>query len=346
MTDIATHIRIFDAQPTDDLVEKRISTIDDLSERFAKRKTFATILQLASDLSAAVSRKGVMSTELINEVEIAIKEYSPSFVQTGNELQMLVCALLATLKYLETATPSKRRMNPADILAAGLWSALSFQPCRTEAKLEALRKELLSRSQLMITTTSFSARHRSEVPDFTFNVPEEVDWQTYANAQTKGYSKTIKALRENSALDREELDLLWWVLSDWSSILNETLSVSPVEVAAIVRGIEVACMLRRLPGDAHKHLVLKGIVEGDSLTLKNLVKTLADTRMKLVSSFQDNPLVEACPAVFPLLSVLVSGKTTGVPSANAARTLHEWAARALLERSILHVASLPNPAVI
>ena len=341
MTDIAIHIRIFDAEPTDDLVEKRTNAIHDLSKAFANRKTVPDILQLANDLSTAIGSKVGVPTALANEVEAAIREYSTAFVQVGHELEILVCAMLATLEYLEMATPSKGPLLKTDVLAAGLWSALSFQPTRTEAKLEALRAELLTHSQNMIITTSSSARYRSEIPNFTIKLPETVDWNTYSEAQIKGASKTIKALRNNSALDREELNLLWWVLNDWSSLLNDKLSASPAEAAAIGRGIEVAYLLRRLPGDAHKHLVLKDIVIGDSHTLSELIKTLADNRAKLASAFQGDTTVETCPAVFPLLSALSTGKASGA-GIKITRSLHEWAARALLESSILHVASLPN----
>ena len=342
MVDIAIHIRILNAEPSDDFVEKRTNAIQDLSKAFAKRRTVPDILQLANDLSAAVATKGILPTALASEVEVAIKEYSPAFVQTGHELETIVCALLAALQYLESARPSKGPLLKPDILAAGLWSALSFQPTRTEAKLEALRAEILARSQSMIITTSSSARNRSEVPNFSYEVPETPDWVSYSESLIKGASKTIKALRDNSALDREELDLLWWVLSDWSSLLNETLSASPPEAAAIGRGIEVARLLRRLPGDAHKHLVLKGIVNGESLALSNLIKTLGDNRTKLASAFQGDTTVEACPAVFPLLLALLTGRASG-SGVKVTRSLHEWAARALLESVILHVTSIPNP---
>ena len=271
MTALAIHIRIFDAEPTDDLVEKRTNAINDLSDSFFKRKSSHEILQLANDLSGAVATNGSVSNSLASEIETAIKSYSPAFVHAGNELQTLVCALLAILQYLESASPSKGHLLKADVFAAGIWSALSFQPVRAETKLEALRSEILKRSQVMIMETSYSSRKRAEVPDISIKVPEAPDWETYSSAQTKGALKTIKSLRDNATLDREELDLLWWILSDWSLLLNETFSSSPNEAAAIARGIEAAHLLRRLPGDAHKHLDLKGTKKDETKNLIGLV---------------------------------------------------------------------------
>jgi hypothetical protein len=34
------------------------------------------------------------------------------------------------------------------------------------------------------------------------------------------FKDAIADLRSNAAVDREEIDLLWWVLSDWSSLLG------------------------------------------------------------------------------------------------------------------------------
>jgi len=343
MTDIAIYIRIFDLEPTDELVQKRTSAIKDLCASYAKRKTVADILELANDLAVAVTAKASIPTALAREVEVAIKPLSPAFVQEGQELQMLVCALLAALQYLEGAISSQGPKT--DMLAAGLWSALSNQSPRTEPKLEALRNKLLELSQRIVIATSSRRRNRTEVPDFYAKLPEPLDLSTFADAITKGSIKTIKSLRDNAALDREELDLLWWVLSDWSELLNDTLSSSPDVAAAIARGVEAACLLRRLPGDAHKHLVLKGIEKGDPLSLDNIIQTLGDNRTKLISTFQENATLVACPAVFPLLSALSAGQVSGHTS-QIKRSLQDWAGRALLERSILHVMCLPTSPVL
>jgi len=344
MTNIAIHIRIFEAEPADDFVDKRTSAIKDLSAGFAKRKSSLEILQLANDLAEAVSEKGNMPTALAGEIEGAIRPHSTAFVQEGQELQMLVCALLAALQYLETAVPSQGPKT--DILAAGLWSALSHQPPRTEApKLEALRIELLELSQSLVIATSSRSRNRTEVPDIYAKLPEPLELSTFADALTKGSVKTIKSLRDNAALDREELDLLWWVLSDWSTLLNDTLSSSQDAAVAIARGLEAARLLRRLPGDAHKHLVLKGIVKGDPLSMDNLIKKLGDNRAKLAAAYLGNATLAACPAVFPLLVALSEAHSTENESKEK-RSLHDWAGRALLESAILHVTSLPISPVL
>src|SRR5208282_3106954 len=141
MVDIATHVRIFEMAPTDDLVEKRTAAVKELAIRFSQRETVPKILQLANDLSVGIARKGKIPDALAAEIGAAIKEQSVAFVLSGQEIQVLACALMGALQVLEAAKPSSGSWSKHDVLAAGLWSALSFQPALSEPKLEALRTE-------------------------------------------------------------------------------------------------------------------------------------------------------------------------------------------------------------
>jgi hypothetical protein len=105
MTDIASHIRIFEASPTDDFVEKRQAAIGAVAEQFKNRTTFVDILGLAEDLAAAAAPEGKLPDGLASEVEAALKGASLSFVLEGHELEARVCALLGAVSYLASVKP-------------------------------------------------------------------------------------------------------------------------------------------------------------------------------------------------------------------------------------------------
>jgi GTPase-associated system helical domain len=344
MTDIAQHVRIFEKDPSDDFVEKRKTVIDELGQSFGKLATVADILLLANDLVASVGAKGALPEARVAEVESLIKNQSGAFVREGQELQILTCALVAALQSLEKATPSTGQWSRFDVLAAGLWSGLSFQTPRTEPRLEQLRVELIERARGLVLGSPSTARNRAPVPNVPVIVAEPEGWVKFAEQSQAVTTRTIESLRTNSALDREELDLLWWVLSDWSTLLGQRLSTALPVLSAIFAAVEVAQLMRRLPGEAHKHLVLRHFASQENLSLTELLGELGEHKRTLATHFHGNQILPACPRVFPLLSA-ISGHSGSGPAAKVARSLDEWGERALLETAILHIATLPGALV-
>lgn len=345
MTDYAVHIRIFDPEPTDDLVNKRATAIKEVAGRLTKGLPVIETFRTANDLATALADKGKLSTDLADVIEGAIKKQSTAFVRAGQEIQMQVCAALSAIAALEKSNPSAGDLLTADVLASALWSAISFQPPRKEPKVEALRSELLAIAHGFVMKTGASARHRKPIPEFKVELKEGLDSTAVAAAIKAGAAATISALRHNSAVDREELDLLWWVQADWSDLLQRRYTGAPPLAAAVSAGLEAGRLLRRMPSDAHLRLVLRHVVDGEPLSLPDLLAQLGDDRDKLAAAFAGSDAMKACPAVFPLLSALAGAAPLGSGS-KIARSPRDWAARALLESAILEVtAHLPSVGV-
>lgn len=339
--DLARYLRIFESSPTDDFVEKRQVAVNELAGLYQKKSNIVDILALANELAFSVTSKGQLSAILIPQAEAVIKKQSPSFVQDDHVLQIKVCALAAALKVLEDASPGGAVLLRSDFLAAGLWSALSFQKPLGQPKLEQLRQDILKRAAELTLATAESSRERLSVPDAVFGVTEAEAWAGLEKKWKAGPLKAIDALRFNAALDREEIDFLWWALSDWSDTFEKRLSALPVELRAVTAGVELSMLLKRLPAEAHKHLVLRTAGAGKAQNLKDLVKELGDKSSKFAEIYAENDALKRCPVVFPLLTMVVNGQEVG-SGHKETRDISEWGARALLEAGILRVASLSN----
>jgi hypothetical protein len=176
--------------------------------------------------------------------------------------------------------------------------------------------------------------------DLNVAAADPFDAANVAKSVNSGLRVAFNALRTNAAIDREEIDLLWWVLSDWSTLLDRRYSgmTNPV-TAALSSGIEAGRMLRRFPADAHRNLVLRHVKQGALISLADMIVSLGDDRILLANAFSGQTIIAACPAVFPLLGALISGSATHI-RAKQKRPVSEWAARALLETAALHVTSL------
>jgi GTPase-associated system helical domain len=340
--DIAQHIRIFDKLPSDDLVEKRTASIVTLAEKYESLSTVETILQLAADLTKGVAKGGTLPEPRIAEIEAVIRTTSSSFVRERQELQILTCALVAVLKLLQEANPTHGEWSRRDVLALGLWSGLGFQAPRTEERLEALRSEVLLAARTLALGSASNARMRREVPAVAVKMPEAYEATTVGNTVQKSATSAIDALRLNAALDREEIDLLWWALSGWCELVKKPFSNMNQTAAVIAAGLEVGSMVRRIPVDAHKHLVTRLLKHDQPVKMLEALGSLKEEREHVTAFFGSNSLLRDREPIFPLIAACVAGKVEGKAASAFTLNLSDWAARALLESSILHLGILPK----
>ena len=342
MIDVAAHVRIFNADPEDDLVTKRSAAINELSSRYVKvRQQVGPIFQTANDLALAAESKGAHISDAMNkEVEAAIRKGgAEAFVAEGQGLQVTVCAMLAALQGLEGVAPATGDATTQIVMAVGLWSALSFQAPRPEPKLETLRAGLLNAAQTYIVNSATTSRDRIKVPELNVPAAKELEGTAIAQSVTTGLRPAVNALRTNAALDREEIDLLWWVLGDWSDLLGRRYTAMPDTIAtSIASGVEAGRMLRRMPGCAHRNLVLRHVKGDKSFTLAEVVRELGDDRSRIAVPYAWDTILGSCPSVFPLLTALNTGSASHAKW-KAKRSLTEWGERALLEAAALHVCS-------
>ncbi|MDH2348149.1 GTPase-associated system all-helical protein GASH [Bradyrhizobium sp. SSUT77] len=348
MTHIATHIRIFASDPSDELVEKRTAAIGEIAGIFKGRREVGELLQTANDLAVAVQQDGKLSAALTGTIEGAIRKTSTAFVAEGHELEMLVCGLSGALQAMSGSAALRHgAVSIPDVLSFGLWSALSYQKPRTEPKIEQLRDELLQAAHGHCAAVARDSRQRIKVSDPEFKeAPKKKEGEPEtpfdASAMKEGlkpFKDAIADLRSNAAVDREEIDLLWWVLSDWSSLLGRRFSDENAgdAAAAVASGIEAGRMIRRAPAEAHRHLVLRYVPTGKDLSLIELLTAIGGDRAALAPT-EAETYISNCLAVFPLSNALRTGSASD-PRPKIKRPLGDWAARALLESSIAHLCS-------
>jgi hypothetical protein len=346
MTHIATHIRIFNVNPSDELVEKRTAAVGEIAKIMGAQRNVDELLRYGNDLAIAVQQGGSLSQSLTGMIEGAIRNSSTAFVANNDtKLEMLVCALAGATQVLAKATPTQNGSTSiADVLSYGLWSALSFQKPRTEAKLESLRSELMEAAQRQCMRAANEGRKRVQVADPEFKhtakkedkTPAEIDAEAI-NQGLQPFRAAIANLRANAAIDREEIDLLWWVMSDWSTLLRRRFSTENGAVAAVASGIEAGRLVRRIPAEAHRHLVQRNVPASKDLSLQDLVNAIGDDRAALVPT-EGQTYISQCPVVFPLSSALTTGSANDA-KAKIRRSISDWADRALLESAIAHMCS-------
>jgi len=334
MDTIPVHMRITGLTPSNEDVNSRRAAVSELSTAWGKIKDANQIVAKAAEIAQSLGGDGTPPTTLGAEVQSAVQNHASAFLYSESPLEVGVCAGMAAVSILKPE-PSASGWTIADVYSNALWSALAFQPPLQDGKREALRLEVLDLAQKRSVESANKTRERVPVPeplDLTVTIGEDNKVTTNFKKSVTG---TIDALRRNAALDREELDFLWWAQLSRSRLLDRPLAGIAEATRLIASGIEAASHLRRLPAEVHRDLVLRTVDDDSELNLVELLGVIGEDRGNLGCQFSNGPAV-AHSSVFPLLHALAAGTATGA-GAFVPRRASTWGGRALLEAALIRM---------
>lgn len=331
MDNLPVHMRISSLTPTNEDVDARRGAIGELSEAWGNITVITEILNKVDMIADSLGNDGQPFEDLGLEVQEALQKRASAFLYTECPLDVGICAGLAAISILNGSI-GPGGWTSADVYSIALWSALGFQPVLEEEKRETLRREVLTLAQQRSQASANSARERSQVPDMGDLAVTITEGAKPTTTFKKATATTIETLRRNAALDREELDFLWWVQLNRSRLLGRSLSTIDEPLRLVTMGIEAASHLRRLPADLHYDLVLRSLDEDPELDLRELISAIGDDRKLLASSY-NTTRVSDHSSVFPLLHALATGEVD-VLGADEKRKASVWAGRALLEAGL------------
>jgi hypothetical protein len=336
MSKIAEYARIFETGTSDEWVEKRKGAAQELMGWFRSQSP-QEVVTTASALASSIAGTGSLPESIALQGEQVIQRHASSFVRSADQGELQITVLLAAAAIdVINETPTEAGWTAPDALAAALWSALSFQRPLGQPKIENLRKDLLNDSRERVRTVAETARKRQDIPEIgAVSIDQDSEAGTKVNtAFRRAVEPMVFAMRNNAALDREELDFMWWLLSERSEILDEPLSNLDNSVRAVIAGFDAAEKLRKLPADAHRNIVLRGVARDEPLSLSELLGKLGERRSVLKSALRIPP--SAAPDVFPLIRAIVSDADS-VEFSDEKRSPLDWGARALLEGAIIRL---------
>lgn len=336
MDKIAVHMRISGVTVSDDDVNSRLTAATSLAKKWGKETTISKIVSKAADVAESLGGDGNPSPTLGGEIQTAIQKKSSSFLYEERPLDVSICAGMAMVSILGTS-PGDNGWSICDLYATALWSTLAYQPALESERRENLRREVLEKASDWAAISSGKARERADVPDPS-TVQITIDASNVVTSNfNQAMTSTVDALRRNAALDREELDFLWWAQLNRSRLLNRQLSEIAEPTRIIAAGIEGAKMLRRLPCEVHREIVLRTLDQDLELDLAEILAAVGDDRAALATPFIEGS-VAAHPTVFPLLHALATGEVDGSGAA-VKRRVSEWGERALLEAGLAKMMS-------
>lgn len=335
MDRLAVHMRITGLSVSNEDVDSRRKAIALLATAWGEIEIPSVILAKAAEIAIAIGGNGPPPATLSSEVEGAVQKYASAFLSSERPLEVGVCAGMAALSIMADK-PGTCGWTRVDLYSNALWLALTFQPVLQEQKREDLRREILDRARERSLESATRAREREPVPEVQ-DLEATTDGKTNVTTNFKiVVAGIIDALRRNAALDREELDYLWWAQLRRSRLLRRPMSDIPEATRLVTMGIEGAALLRRLPADVHREIVLRTVDADPELDLRELLQIIGADREALVNMIPVE--VTFTPGVYPLLSALVTGTADG-NGAVEKRRASIWASRALLETTLARLVS-------
>ena len=331
MDNLPVHMRITGLTPSNEDVDSRRAAASQLATSWGKLKDINQILSKASAIAEALGGNGAPPTDLGEEVQAAIQKHASAFLYLERPLEVGVCAGMAAISIMKRQI-STHGWTIQDVYSNVLWSTLGFQSPLADGKRERLRREVLELAQQQSLESANKAREREAIADPVDLVVTIAEENKVSTNFKKAALESIEALRRNAALDREELDFLWWAQLSRSRLLDRPLASIAEAMRLVASGIEAAGHLRRLPAEVHRDLVLRTVDGNPELNLTELIEEIGGGRAALIAPFSGS-IALSHPRVFPLLHAL----STGVAEEEGAalkRTASEWGERALLEGAL------------
>lgn len=319
-------VRAYEQDPSDDFVVKREAAMVAVAAKIASSTTVEELFGFAESVTAGLAKttlSGALREICIGELVLA----SPSFVADGRDTEIFVCALGASSKVVANVKPTEHGRSPREIFSAAVHSGLSFLPASSNAKMDQSVKEILQLSGDAFRITSDASRVRGTVPELEV-ILDETEQAPEAVAKVVAAVKPLIAtLQRNAALDREELELLWFCLGDYSAVLKAKLSTSKASVGLVAAALETTKLLRRLPSSSHVSVALRNVAYEKAKTLEKLVSEAKANRQQFSDYLADN-IASAHPSIVPVLSSVLG-------HSNAAETgaleMADWGRRLILE---------------
>ncbi|NFV79881.1 GTPase-associated system all-helical protein GASH [Magnetospirillum aberrantis] len=335
MSRLSVHMRISGLSPSNEDVDSRQKAVKQLAAAWGKIDNSPQIIAKAAEIADSLGGDGTPPESLAEEIEDAVQKHASAFLSSERPLEVGVCAGMAALSVIEEK-PGTGGWTRADIYSNALWLSLAFQPALPEEKREALRREVLERARERSLESANRAREREPVPEVQ-DLEITVDSERKATSDFKEIvAEIVDPLRRNAALDREELDVLWWAQLGRSRVLGRPLSDIPEATRLVTMGIEAANLLRRLPADVHREIVLRTVDADPELDLRELVEVIGQDRDALIGWIPE--AVTSAPTVYPLLNALFTGLFSG-EGVKEKRKASTWGCRALVECTLARLVT-------
>jgi GTPase-associated system helical domain len=348
-------LRITDAQPSDEKVRKRKESAQETLS--VVRTDAALVADLAQGVvsgfgSAPFSQDAASVATLIKSIKDRDTTLPQDLKENAVELRALAGIVLGELL---TNHPKITPTDESVLTALCLNSALSLRPTATEKHVRWVLDTLLAAGDAVLLSAGRLRRKRGtaalqKLDALKKTEPPADPWETVIPS----FRQAVQEATAQAAIDREELETLWWMFAAYSELQQKPLAKLEPFDAAFCAGIELGerallppslstiGMIRRAVESERKASTLNAVSLQDATKdcSKPMVNALAPADRRL------DDTIARYPALLPLswacrrLRDCTDGSqklgkeftiATGIP-VNGSRAPSEWGAQVFREK--------------
>ena len=343
--------RVVNPSPPSQVIDNREAAAHDIMTAIAEAEDWELALDCACGAVAGFEASFTQDAEVVKSLVGAVRAHDSSFPEdlTENALELRVCASLALGEMLAT------KASEAVAVGSVLRSGLGVRPAPAGRFLRQMVDELTSVATRALSDEAEARRQRSTgIGGALRALAEPSDHEAEWNDLVPAIKATFDELGKQAAMDREEINILWWMFAG-TSTTGEQFAKMPVGAAALCCGAELGSLCLLPPTSSHEAMLRRAYETGrqkDELTKKTLESIAADwtspMQTALVPEEADRDLAMNHPALFPLSWLcgrLLASKgskgwaaefkrATEIP-ARCSRSSVDWAIQGFRERTAL-----------
>jgi hypothetical protein len=303
--------RVVNPNPSDDLIEKRKASASALLEHLSADVGHSLLLPCIVGVVKGFDAKFDQDSEIVKLAVDAIQKRQPAFPQdlseNALEVRMLCSTAIGEILHLRLQTSAAADDRSA-LIASLVTSALPIRPPCREKHLNSVLKELTGLAKDVSERDSLERRNRKA---FSFGELEEVKTAALASfwaSLLPNLENCARHLQQQAAVDREELDVLWWMYTGFSVTTETALEDFKPGAISLCCGAELANLVVIPPTRSSRDMVRRVIRDHRKKTSPReitLIQFAADWKDQLLPLLASNDgtmkkLVQTYPAIFPL----------------------------------------------
>ena len=301
-------LRIADTQPSDEKVQKRAESAQDLVAPLRGNRSL--LLDFVQGIIA-----GFTSTPFMQESQAVvlliktIKDHGtlPHDLKE-NAVELRAIAAIAVGELL-TRHPEGVPTDEAVLAALAFTAALSLRPAAAEKHIKWMLDTLLDASDDILQKVAQSRRKRGtsaleQLATITAGTPSTDLWEVVVPA----VNSALREATAQAAIDREEIETLWWMFSAYSEVERRPLANLEPAAAAFCSGIELAQRALLPPSLSASAMVKRAVESGRDaatlapISLQEAVRHWSDTMLNTLSPVTGSvaDAVSSYPGLLPI----------------------------------------------
>jgi len=300
--------RVVNPMPASGTIEARKAAARDIGTEIDSAGTWDVAFDCAAGVVAGFEAVYTQTSPIVGKLVSAIRNHDSAFPGdlSENALELRVTAAL-TLGELLALSEKALPIEEAVVIGAVLQSGLGIRPAPDEKYLRQMIDELRGLAERVREDGARSKRHRASTyqQSLAGMVPAEGQptWKTI----TAGLNSAFANVLERSAMDREEIDVLWWIFAGASATTGELLAKMSPGASILCCGTEMGDRSLLPPGPSAEAMIRRAYEQGrkgKDLAARTIEAVAADWSPSLLTALAPNAqgrdIGKRYPALFPL----------------------------------------------